>query len=108
MRSGATILAGLIAGVLVALGLLAAFVFVGPDPVGLRPTPRPSAAPSPIASPSTRPSVAPSPIASPSTPPSVAPSAAPASGSPPAPPSGSPGLQPTASDASATELHLGD
>jgi hypothetical protein len=58
MRAGATILAGLIAGVLVAVGLLAAFVFVGPDPVGLRPTPAPtlvapaSASPSLVASPS--------------------------------------------------------
>jgi cytochrome c biogenesis protein CcmG, thiol:disulfide interchange protein DsbE len=51
MKTGATILAGLLAGVLVAGGILLAFVFVGPDPVGLRappaPTLIPSAAPAP-------------------------------------------------------------
>jgi thiol-disulfide isomerase/thioredoxin len=53
MKTGIAILAGLLAGVLVAAGVLAAFVFVGPDPVGLRPTPSPtvSAAPPPSASP---------------------------------------------------------
>lgn len=45
MRSGAVILAGLLAGFLVAVGVLVAFVFVGPDPVGLRPTPRPTLVP---------------------------------------------------------------
>jgi hypothetical protein len=49
MRSGVTIVAGLLAGVLVAFGILAALVFVGPDPVGLRPTPSPSAEPSLVA-----------------------------------------------------------
>jgi peroxiredoxin len=43
MGTRLSIVAGLTAGVLVALGVLAAFVFVGPDPVGLRPTPSPSA-----------------------------------------------------------------
>ena len=46
MKTALTILAGLLAGVLVALGVIAAFVFVGPAPVGLRPTSPPSAAPS--------------------------------------------------------------
>ena len=52
MKTGIAILAGLLAGVLVAAGVLAAFVFVGPDPIGLRPTPSPTAsvAPSPSAS----------------------------------------------------------
>jgi thiol-disulfide isomerase/thioredoxin len=52
MKTGVAILTGLLAGVLVAAGVLAAFVFVGPDPVGLRPTPSPSfsAAPSLAAS----------------------------------------------------------
>jgi cytoskeletal protein RodZ len=77
MRTGAVILAGLLAGVVVALGVLAAFLFVGPDPVGLRPTPSPE--PSVIVS------------ASPSTSPSASPSASPASSpSASAPPAGSP------------------
>ena len=65
MKTGIAILAGLLAGVLVAAGVLAAFVFVGPDPVGLRPTPSPS------------PSIAPSPSVSvaPSSSASVTPSA---------------------------------
>jgi thiol-disulfide isomerase/thioredoxin len=52
MKTGVAILAGLLVGVLVAVGVLAAFVFVGPDPIGLRPTPSPiaSIAPSPSAS----------------------------------------------------------
>ncbi|MBA2718618.1 MAG: redoxin domain-containing protein [Chloroflexi bacterium] len=50
MKTGVSILAGLIAGVLVAVGVLAAFVFVGPDPIGLRPTPAPTV--QPTASPS--------------------------------------------------------
>jgi peroxiredoxin len=52
MKTGVAILAGLLAGVLVAVGILAAFVFVGPDPIGLRPTPSPTASlePSPSAS----------------------------------------------------------
>ena len=50
MKTGVSILAGLLAGVLVAVGVLAAFVFVGPDPIGLRPTPVPTV--QPTASPS--------------------------------------------------------
>ena len=46
MKTGIAILAGLFVGVLVAAGILAAFVFVGPDPVGLRPTPAPTLIPS--------------------------------------------------------------
>src|ERR1700752_428612 len=60
MRSAVAIVAGLLAGVLVALGVLAAFVFVGPDPVGLRPTASPSVAPSLVAVASASASVAPS------------------------------------------------
>jgi cytochrome c biogenesis protein CcmG/thiol:disulfide interchange protein DsbE len=60
MKTAATILAGLLAGILVAAGALAAFVFVGPDPVGLRPTPSPSVAVSPSPSPSASPSLGPS------------------------------------------------
>ncbi|MBA2381557.1 MAG: redoxin domain-containing protein [Chloroflexi bacterium] len=52
MKTGVSILAGLLAGVLVAVGVLAAFVFVGPDPVGLRPTPAPTIVPSASAAPS--------------------------------------------------------
>ena len=58
MKTGITILAGLLAGILVAVGILAAFIFVGPDPVGLRPTPPPTLVP---ATPSPAPSVVPSP-----------------------------------------------
>ena len=62
MKTGLAILAGLLAGVLVAVGVLAAFVFVGPDPIGLRPTPTPapSVAPPPSASASPSASTAPS------------------------------------------------
>jgi cytoskeletal protein RodZ len=116
MRSAAVILAGLLAGVLVALGVLAAFLFVGPDPVGLRPTPSPqpsveaSASPSPSASPSALPSQSPSvsapPAGSPSpsvsTPPAGSPSP---SVSPAGSASGSPG--PSGSDASQTAFHVG-
>ncbi len=42
MKTGLAILAGLLAGVMVAAGVLVAFVFVGPDPIGLRPTPVPT------------------------------------------------------------------
>ncbi len=79
MRSAVTILAGLLAGVLVAAGVLAAFVFVGPDPTGLRSTPGPSLAPSPVVIVSPSPSLAPSSsvvIASPT----LAPGASPSSG----------------------------
>jgi cytochrome c biogenesis protein CcmG, thiol:disulfide interchange protein DsbE len=96
MRSGVTILAGLLAGVLSALGILAALVFVGPDPVGLRPTPSPSAAASLVAVAS--PSLSPSPAAPAS--------AAPGSGAP----SGSAGLGGSAapSDASQAGFHVGE
>jgi peroxiredoxin len=58
MKTGIAILAGLIAGVLVATGVLAAFVLVGPDPIGLQATPSPTllAADSPSPSASTVPS----------------------------------------------------
>jgi cytochrome c biogenesis protein CcmG/thiol:disulfide interchange protein DsbE len=56
MKSGVTILAGILAGVIVAIGVLAAFVFVGPDPVGLRPTPIPTVAATAVPSPSLAPS----------------------------------------------------
>jgi thiol-disulfide isomerase/thioredoxin len=52
MKTGVAILAGLFAGVLVAAGVLAAFVFVGPDPIGLRPTPTPVASSAASLSPS--------------------------------------------------------
>ena len=42
MGSRLSIVAGLAAGLLVAAGVLAAFIFVGPDPIGLRPSPSPS------------------------------------------------------------------
>jgi peroxiredoxin len=66
MKTGVAILTGLIAGVLVATGVLAAFVFVGPDPIGLQPTPSPTplAADSPSPSASTIPSGAASATAS--------------------------------------------
>ena len=67
MKTALTILAGLVAGVLVATGVLAAFVFVGPDPVGLRPAPTPTLIPSIAATPS------PSPVG-----PSASPAASPA------------------------------
>jgi hypothetical protein len=67
MKTAATIIAGLLAGIVVAGAILAAFVFVGPDPVGLRPTPTPSSAPSvsPLAP---SPSVLPSPVSGSPTP----------------------------------------
>jgi peroxiredoxin len=58
MKTGVAILAGLLAGILVAAGVLAAFVLVGPDPVGLRPTPSPTLVA--VASPSPSPSAVPS------------------------------------------------
>jgi cytoskeletal protein RodZ len=103
MRSALLILAGLLTGVLVAVGILAAFVFVGPDPVGLRPTPSASVAPSVvvIASPSVSPAASPSAsFASPSL--SPGPSSSVQSGSPSAAP-GSPG----ASDATQVSLRVG-
>jgi thiol-disulfide isomerase/thioredoxin len=66
MKTGVAILTGLLAGILVAAGVLAAFVLVGPDPVGLRPTPSPifSAAPSLAASASAIASTSPAPSGS--------------------------------------------
>ncbi len=66
MKTGLAILAGLLAGVLVAVGVLAAFVFVGPDPIGLHPTPTPEppVASSPSASAGPSASIAPSASAS--------------------------------------------
>jgi peroxiredoxin len=66
MKTGVSILAGLGAGILVAVLLLAAFVFVGPDPVGLRPTPAPTLLPSASPTPSVEPSVVASASAAPS------------------------------------------
>jgi cytochrome c biogenesis protein CcmG/thiol:disulfide interchange protein DsbE len=90
MKTGVSILAGLLAGVLVAVGVLAAFVFVGPDPVGLRPTPAPTLVPSASPAPSVTPSA------------SVAgvPSVSPGAGS-------SPGSSPSASDAVQDAFHVG-
>src|SRR5207253_5099607 len=50
MKSAVTIIAGLATGILLAVGILAALVFVGPDPIGLQPTPSPL--PSIVAQPS--------------------------------------------------------
>jgi len=93
MKTVLTILAGLLVGVLVAAGVLAAFVFVGPDPVGLRPTPAPTLVP---------PSAAPSP--------SPAPSAACASAAPvgSATPGGSVGCLPGSSPAPAPSAASAD
>src|SRR6476469_1073076 len=91
MKSALAIIAGLLVGVLAAAGILAAFVFVGPDPVGLRPPPSPSAVPSQVVvaspsitpSPSGAPSIAP--LSSPSGAPAVAPSGSARIGGSPAP-----------------------
>jgi hypothetical protein len=85
MRSAVTILAGLATGILLAIGILAALVFAGPDPVGLQPTPPPSFGPEASASPS------PSPEPSASAEPSPSPSPSGSSG---------PGGSPSGSDAS--------
>jgi thiol-disulfide isomerase/thioredoxin len=56
MGSRLSIVAGVAAGLLVAAGVLLGFIFVGPDPIGLRPSPSPSqvavASPSPSGEPS--------------------------------------------------------
>jgi cytochrome c biogenesis protein CcmG, thiol:disulfide interchange protein DsbE len=117
MKSVLAVVAGLFFGVLVASGVLAAFVFVGPDPVGLRPTPSPSPSPAPSAAVASASlsvaSGAPSgsgPSGSPG-----GPSASPGgpsgsvggpSGSPGGSP-GSPGGSPAGSDASQTGFHVG-
>jgi cytochrome c biogenesis protein CcmG, thiol:disulfide interchange protein DsbE len=94
MKTGASILAGLVAGILVALGVLAAFVFVGPDPVGLRPTPAPTLVPSASIAASVGPSSSPSAGAS---------ASAPASGGP----GGSAGGSAGPSDAVQDAFHVG-
>ncbi|HEX2754303.1 MAG TPA: TlpA disulfide reductase family protein [Candidatus Limnocylindrales bacterium] len=90
MKTAFAILAGLLVGVLVAAGILAAFVFAGPDPVGLRPTPAPTLVP---------PSVAPSP----------SPSAAIASAGPSASAAASsgPGGSPAGSAVPGAAFHIG-
>ena len=104
MRSAAVILAGLLAGVLVALGVLAAFLFVGPEPVGLRSTPSPEPSIAASASPSPLPSVAAS--ASPSPLPPASASVSPA-GSPSGSPAPSASPSPSGSDASQTAFGVG-
>jgi len=97
MRTGLAILGGLLAGILVATGILVAFVFVGPDTTTPRPAPTPTLPPvaTPSASPVPSASLAPSPSPTPA--PSVAPSASlrssPAPSGSAAPPSGSPTSQ---------------
>ena len=91
MKTGITILAGLLAGVLVAAGILAALVFAGPDPVGLRPTPAPTLVPT----------VAPSPSAS------VGPAPSSACGSPAASGSAAAGCGPGASGSPAASANPG-
>jgi hypothetical protein len=90
MKTAIAILAGLLAGVLVAAGVLAAFVFMVPDPVAVVPTPLPLVFPTA--------SIAPSASAGPST--SAGPSGSPVpTGSAPSP-SGSGAVQ--------TGLHVGE
>jgi len=103
MRSGVTILAGLATGIIAAIGILAAFVFVGPDPVGLRPTPTPS----PLASPA--PSVAsasPAPSASPSGSAASSPGG-PSSTARSSPSAGASGPTPSGSAGSQSAFHVG-
>ena len=64
MKTGGAILAGLLAGVLVAAGVFVALVFVGPDPIGLRPTPSPTVAATASPSASAGPSASPAQSAS--------------------------------------------
>ena len=88
MKSALTILAGLIVGALVAVGIIAAIVLAGSGPIVIHPSAAPTVAPS--AAPSVVPSAIPS--AAPSASGSTAPSTAPASAGPsarPASPSGS-------------------
>ena len=109
MKTGVSILAGLLTGVLVAVGILAAFVFVGPDPVGLRPTPAPTLIPSvaPLPSASIEPPSA-SPAPSVSQPAASAPAASapaasgPAASGPAASASAVPGGSPNPSDEQAS------
>jgi hypothetical protein len=64
MKTGIAILGGLLAGVVVALGILAALVLIGPGPGGLRPTAAPASVPSVAPSPSRAPVTSPEPSAS--------------------------------------------
>jgi cytochrome c biogenesis protein CcmG/thiol:disulfide interchange protein DsbE len=100
MRSGVTILAGLATGILVAIGILAAFVFVGPDPVGLRPTPTPALLAS--ASPSVA-TASPAPSRSASSLPSESASSAPSSSAA----AGTSGVTPSGSAVSQSGFHVG-
>lgn len=104
MRSGVTILAGLATGIIVAIGILAAFVFVGPDPVGLQPTPTPTLLESPSASPS--PSVG---SASPESSSSAAssPSGSASSAASSSASAGTSGLAPSGSAGSQSGFHVG-
>jgi cytoskeletal protein RodZ len=108
MKTGGAILAGLLAGVLVAAGLLVAFVLVGPDPIGLRPTPSPTVA----VTPSPTVAVTPSPTVAVTPSPTVAATASPSasagpSASPAASASASAGAA-TGSDAGQTGFHIGE
>jgi len=94
MRTGLAILGGLLAGILVATGILVAFVFVGPDPVA------PHSAPTPTLPPAATPSASPVPSAS------LAPSASLPAASGSAAPSGSAAL-PSGSPGSQTGFHVG-
>lgn len=96
MKTAIAILAGLLAGVLVAAGVLAAFVFMVPDPVAVVPTPLPLVFPTASIAPSA--TAGPSASAGPST--SAGPSGSPVpTGSAPSP-SGSGAVQ--------TGLHVGE
>jgi cytoskeletal protein RodZ len=99
MRSAVTILAGLATGILLAIGILAALVFLGPDPVGIRPTPPPSVVPEASASPS--PSALPSASVDASGSLSPSPSSSPSASS-------APSAAPSGSDASQTGFHVGE
>ena len=110
MRSAVAIVAGLLAGVLVALGVLAAFVFVGPDPVGLRPIASPSVTPSAVPVASASASAAASASASPAPSGSAVPSGASGSPAPSASvgAAGSPSGSPSGLDASQVGFHVGE
>jgi cytochrome c biogenesis protein CcmG, thiol:disulfide interchange protein DsbE len=97
MGSRLSIVAGLLAGLLVAGALLVGFVFVGPDPV----RPSPSAAPS-----EADPSPSPSASASPSTSPSASSFASPAGSASPTPPVSAPVGSPGASTVT-ENFHIG-
>jgi hypothetical protein len=100
MKTGGAILAGLLAGVFVATGVLVAFVFVGPDPIGLRPTPSPTVAATASPSPTVAATASPSASAGPSA--SVGPSGL------PAPSASASAGAPSGSDAGQTGFHIGE